>query len=108
MKSVMRKALLWTCLAGLPLALAACQGEKKARQGGSAEGEILPGSASDAMLPYDTVRSQPPLAPIPVATGKAARSKGGGADDEAAAEDGEPADEVTPAPSPASATPAAE
>ena len=44
------------------LALAACQGEKKA-DNRSAEGEILPGSISDAMLPLDTVRSQPPLAP---------------------------------------------
>ncbi len=43
-------------------ALAACQGEKQA-DNRSAEGEILPGSVSDAMLPLDTVRSQPPLAP---------------------------------------------
>jgi hypothetical protein len=26
-------------------------------------GEVLPGSASDAMLPYDTATSAPPLAP---------------------------------------------
>lgn len=42
--------------------LSACQAEKQA-DNRSAEGEILPGSVSDAMLPLDTVRSQPPLAP---------------------------------------------
>lgn len=50
----------------LPLALlavlTACQAEKQA-DNRSAEGEILPASVSDAMLPLDTVRSQPPLAP---------------------------------------------
>ncbi len=44
------------------LSLSACQGEKKAAAGGVAGGEILPGSTSDAMLPLDTIRSQPPLA----------------------------------------------
>lgn len=46
----------------LPLALTACKKaatEKTAQAGG----EVLPGSASDAMLPMDTVTSQPPLAP---------------------------------------------
>jgi hypothetical protein len=48
-----------------PLVLAACGGtpDKKQKDQRTAAGEILPGSASDAMLPYDTVRSQPPLAP---------------------------------------------
>jgi len=46
----------------LLLALTGCGNEAKPT-GGSADGEILPGSASDAMLPLDTVRSQPPLAP---------------------------------------------
>lgn len=45
------------------LALSGCKGESKRETGGTAGGEILPGSASDAMLPYDTVRSQAPLAP---------------------------------------------
>jgi len=45
------------------LALAACKGEQKKETGGTAQGEILPGSASDAMLPLDTVKSQAPLAP---------------------------------------------
>lgn len=54
----------------LALALAACKGEQKPQGAGSAQGEILPGSASDAMIPYDTVRSQAPLAPKPAASGK--------------------------------------
>ena len=54
----MRCALTLVLLA----TLAACSPKKEA-DNRSAEGEILPGSASDAMLPLDTVRSQPPLAP---------------------------------------------
>lgn len=49
-----------------PLALVACgsgTSDKKQKDRRTAVGEILPGSVSDAMLPYDTVRSQPPLAP---------------------------------------------
>ena len=49
-------------IAALGLALVACKDNQKAT-GGTADGEILPGSASDAMLPLDTVRSQAPLAP---------------------------------------------
>ena len=45
------------------LALAACGSGKNDGGAGKAEGEILPASASDAMLPLDTVRSQAPLAP---------------------------------------------
>ena len=46
------------------LALAGCKGEAKMDAGaGTAQGEVLPGSASDAMLPLDTVKSQAPLAP---------------------------------------------
>jgi hypothetical protein len=46
-------------------ALTACQDKKQpaASSHATAVGEVLPGSASDAMLPVDTVRSQPPLAP---------------------------------------------
>jgi hypothetical protein len=47
----------------LALALASCGETKKAASAGTAGGEVLPGSASDAMLPIDAVRSQPPLAP---------------------------------------------
>ena len=44
------------------LLLAACHGSKPDHQD-KAAGQILPGSASDAMLPLETVTSQPPYAP---------------------------------------------
>jgi hypothetical protein len=46
----------------LVLALVACKGGEK-ETGGTAAGQILPGSASDAMIQYDQLTSQPPLAP---------------------------------------------
>jgi hypothetical protein len=47
----------------LPIAIGACNSEKKAAAAsGAATGEVLPGSANDAMLPLDSVRSQPSLA----------------------------------------------
>lgn len=58
----------------LALALLGCGAEKKDEGAGTAAGEILPGSASDAMLPLDTVRSQAPLAPKVESTGRAAGS----------------------------------
>ena len=46
------------------LCLSGCKGEPKpAAAAGTAQGEVLPGAASDAMLPLDTVKSQAPLAP---------------------------------------------
>ncbi len=54
-------------ITALGLSIAACQGEKKST-GGTADGEILSGSASDAMLPLDSVRSQAPLAPRSVSS----------------------------------------
>ncbi|WP_309751915.1 hypothetical protein [Novosphingobium sp.] len=57
---MMRSVVTMTCLA---LALGACKGEEKKAAGGTASGEVLPGSVSDAMLPLDTVKSQAPLAP---------------------------------------------
>lgn len=56
-------------LTAATLALSACKGEQKS-SGNTAGGQILPGSTSDAMLPLDTVRSQPPLAPKTESTGK--------------------------------------
>ena len=51
-------------LAASLLALGACKGDAKKDAGaGTAQGEVLPGSTSDAMLPLDTVKSQAPLAP---------------------------------------------
>ncbi len=50
-------------LAACVLALAGCKGDAKKDAGaGKAQGEVLPGSTSDAMLPLDTVKSQAPLA----------------------------------------------
>ncbi len=59
-------------IALLALALSACNQTAPKQNGGQADGEILPGSASDAMLPLDTVRSQPPLAPRVEGTAKPA------------------------------------
>jgi hypothetical protein len=63
----MRTALALALAAALTLG--AC--DRKDEGAGKAEGEILPGSTSDAMLPYDSVRSQPPLAPKAQASAKA-------------------------------------
>ncbi len=57
------------CLA-VTLALGACDKPAENATGGTAGGEILPGSTSDAMLPLDSLRSQPPLAPQSAASGK--------------------------------------
>ena len=54
----------------LGLALSGCGEDRKAAGAGTAEGEVLPGSASDAMLPLDTVKSQAPLAPKSESSGK--------------------------------------
>jgi hypothetical protein len=71
----MRLRLL--CLWLVPLALAGCQQEKKPAESRTAQGEILPGSASDAMRPLDSVRSQPPLAPQEAASGKPGKAPSG-------------------------------
>lgn len=48
------------------LALSACDREQEPATKGVAQGKILERSISDDMLPYDTVRSQPPrLEPEP-------------------------------------------
>ncbi len=95
------------CLALLPLALAACQGEKpddKARAGG----EILPGSASDAMLPLDTLRSQPPLAPRPEASGTKVDAAAGAVEADAAPSESAAPAETAAKPAPAASTPSGE
>ncbi len=43
--------------------LAACGSKDETKQDGASFGQVLPGSASDAMLPYDTATSAPPLEP---------------------------------------------
>ena len=86
-------------LCASPLLLAACQGEKKPAEARTAQGEILGTSVSDAMLPLDTVRSQPPLAPEAIATGKPGKA---GARGDASTSASEAAGEATAAaPSPA-------
>jgi hypothetical protein len=90
-------------LAGIAaLALTGCQAEQKPAEAKTAQGEILPGSASDAMLPLDTVRSQPPLAPIEIATGRPGKAAGPGASPSDA-----PGTEASEAGEPSSAKPAA-
>jgi hypothetical protein len=83
----------------LALALAACGAEKKDEGAGTAAGEILPGSASDAMLPLDTVRSQAPLAPKVESSGAA-----GAAKSSEAASDAAPAAEAPEVEAPAAPT----
>lgn len=95
-------------LSALPIALAlsACSGGGSQNQAARGGGEVLQGSVNDDMLPYDTVRSQPPLA-APEASGAPGAGAGGG--DEAAAQATDPGpgtpqvpDEAAPVVAPAS------
>ncbi len=80
----------------LMLPLVACKQAEPPKQA-QAGGEVLPGSLSDAMLPLDTVTSQPPLAPkLDKVEGKAAPSASGGAADNVPAPDA-PAEPAEPA-----------
>lgn len=86
-------------IVALVLALAACGGDPSpSADGGSASGEVLERSISDAMLPLDTVQSQsPPLEKPPSAS---ASSETSAADEPAeGTEEAEPAPEAEePAP----------
>jgi len=82
-------------------ALSACKKET-ATDSGNASGQILPGSASDAMLQEDRVTSQPPLDP---GTARATRSAPG-ADATAAAPEATEAPPAQTAPEPAATSPA--
>jgi hypothetical protein len=98
MNRVIRPNLIrLACLTALPLALAAC-GEKEPDDKASAAGEILPGSIDDSMLPLDTVRSQPPLAPRTVAAKPGDATEDG--DGDAEASDAATDAAVTPAATP--------
>lgn len=69
------------------LALAGCGAKKspKAEDQRTASGQILPGSISDAMIAYDALTSQPPMAPRAApAVAAVAESAGGDAPPEAA------------------------
>ena len=71
------------------LALSGCNREAKKDAGaGTAQGEVLPGSTSDAMLPLDTVKSQAPLAP---------KSEGGEGDDHKGTKPGKAGVKAAPA-----------
>lgn len=80
-------------------ALTGCNQSKKAEGAGTAAGEILPGSTSDAMIPLDSVRSQAPLAPK-VVNGEKAKSRARDAPqaEAEAAEEAAPAAESAPTP----------
>ncbi len=79
------------------LALAACKGEQAKETGGKAQGEVLPGSVSDAMLPLDTVKSQAPLAPKAEGGEKGDAKKSDKKADSAAEESAPAAAEAPPA-----------
>ncbi|TCU59881.1 hypothetical protein EDF58_102570 [Novosphingobium sp. PhB57] len=55
------------------LSLGACKKEEAPAQNAATGAKILPRSVSDDMLPYDTVRSQSPMA-APVAETRSGRS----------------------------------
>jgi len=59
------------------LALAACHKETRTSDQRTASGEVLAGSISDSMIPYEAVTSQPPLAPRESATSGAKAGKSG-------------------------------
>lgn len=80
-----RKALLLALPPMIVLSLVACKDSDKPAQDARAMGEVLPGSASDAMIPLDTVRSQPPLAPPPTASAKHGAGKARDSDEADAA-----------------------
>ena len=90
--------------------LAAC-GEGAADEGAAASGEVLEGTISDAMLPLDRVRSEPPLEdPEAFVEAQAEAAEEAGAveeSEEAEGEEGEPeAEEIDETPA-ATLTPAA-
>lgn len=79
-------------LALTALALLAACGEEPADEGAGAQGEVLEGTISDAMLPLDRVRSEAPLED-PEAFQKAQGEAAGRAGGAAGASEAEAADE---------------
>ncbi len=74
--------LMRTCIPFAAIALASCGDSQDdgPRKGELASGKILERSISDDMLPYDTVRSQPPRAePSEAQSGQGAADENGGA-----------------------------
>ena len=73
--------------------VAACGGEASDDDGRLASGEVLEGTISDAMLPIDRVRSEPPLEdPEAFAKARSVAVGAEGADDATEGEDGEEPD----------------
>ena len=88
--------------------LAACGKQAPADDGRSASGEVLEGTVSDAMLPLDTVKSEPPFEdPKAAQAAQEAAAEGAETGTEAAAEGEAPAAKTTetPAPEPTSEAP---
>lgn len=69
------------------LVLGACKQEESPSQKAAAGAKILPRSVGDDMLPYDTARSQSPLAEPAVATGPSRGSARGTASEAATPDD---------------------
>ena len=66
-KAMAPRFLAAACLLGA-LTLAGCHRSAKSDDQRTAAGQVMSGSITDAMLPYDTLRSQPQLAPARAAT----------------------------------------
>ena len=84
----------------LPLVLLAGCGKESKNDARSASGEVLQGTISDAMLPVDKLKSQPPLL-APDETARPAQEAEDDTADEVQAVDAtsaEPAEVATPAP----------
>jgi len=92
--------IFWLCLAALTLA--SCDGKSGRSAGESdarASGEILKRSVSDDMLPYDTLKSHPPLEkPRPASEGSAASAEANPTEEQA--ESGDAPTEAAKAPRP--------
>jgi hypothetical protein len=88
----------------LPLALlAGCNNKPATNDRRSASGEVLQGTTSDAMLPLDKLKSQPPLlAPSEAkTTPEGVADKASGAADVASEASAAPDDAATASPAPA-------
>lgn len=102
----MKNAFAFVCLSAAVLALGACGEKKEPARQDTAGGKILEHSINDDMLPYDTVRSQPPLAPKTAGSGETGQPEAEAAEQEAESAEPnpatgnsspQPAAEVTPA-----------
>ncbi|MBU6268045.1 MAG: hypothetical protein KGN34_10920 [Sphingomonadales bacterium] len=84
------------------LALAACHKGAKSNDQRTASGQVLEGSISDAMIPYESLKSKPPLAPRAATRGAVTAAAGDAAAPDAATGGDAPADPA-PAASPSAA-----